>query len=94
MKKASELSVLCDAEVAIIIFSDSGKLYQFSSSDMKGTLSRYNECPEATLEEHETQGSPHYKDQEVRNGRNEAPKISQFYAKPANHYDLISWVYT
>lgn len=31
-KKAFELSVLCDAEVALIIFSPGGKLYEFSSS--------------------------------------------------------------
>lgn len=32
MKKAFELSVLCDAEVALIIFSPRGKLYEFASS--------------------------------------------------------------
>ncbi|OIT03711.1 mads-box protein agl42, partial [Nicotiana attenuata] len=32
MKKAYELSVLCDAEVAVIIFSQKGRLYEFSSS--------------------------------------------------------------
>lgn len=32
LKKAFELSVLCDAEVALIIFSPTGKLYEFSSS--------------------------------------------------------------
>ncbi|EYU39020.1 hypothetical protein MIMGU_mgv11b017468mg [Erythranthe guttata] len=32
LKKAYELSVLCDAEVALIVFSPSGKLYEFSSS--------------------------------------------------------------
>lgn len=32
MKKAYELSVLCDAEVAVMIFSQKGRLYQFSSS--------------------------------------------------------------
>ncbi|XP_057420296.1 agamous-like MADS-box protein AGL14 isoform X1 [Lotus japonicus] len=32
LKKAFELSVLCDAEVALIIFSTTGKLYEFSSS--------------------------------------------------------------
>ncbi|KAL4332960.1 hypothetical protein GQ457_07G009680 [Hibiscus cannabinus] len=32
LKKAFELSVLCDAEVALIIFSTRGKLYEFSSS--------------------------------------------------------------
>lgn len=32
LKKAFELSVLCDAEVALIVFSPRGKLYEFSSS--------------------------------------------------------------
>ncbi|EYU23177.1 hypothetical protein MIMGU_mgv11b017937mg [Erythranthe guttata] len=32
LKKAFELSVLCDAQLALIIFSSTGKLYQFSSS--------------------------------------------------------------
>ena len=31
LKKAYELSVLCDAEVAVIIFSARGKLYEFCS---------------------------------------------------------------
>ncbi|GKU89423.1 hypothetical protein SLEP1_g3561 [Rubroshorea leprosula] len=34
LKKAFELSVLCDVEVAVIIFSQNGKLYKFSSSEM------------------------------------------------------------
>ncbi|KAH0469994.1 hypothetical protein IEQ34_001552 [Dendrobium chrysotoxum] len=32
LKKAFELSVLCDAEIGLIVFSSSGKLYEFSSS--------------------------------------------------------------
>lgn len=32
LKKAKELSVLCDAEVGVIVFSSTGKLYEFSSS--------------------------------------------------------------
>ncbi|KAF1899237.1 hypothetical protein Lal_00019361 [Lupinus albus] len=44
LKKAHELAILCDAEVAVIIFSNTGKLFEFSSSGMKRTLSRYNEC--------------------------------------------------
>jgi len=34
LKKAYELSVLCDAEVGLIVFSPSGKLYEFASSRM------------------------------------------------------------
>jgi MADS-box transcription factor, plant len=31
LKKAKEISVLCDAEVALIIFSDNGKLFDYST---------------------------------------------------------------
>ncbi|CAL5063497.1 unnamed protein product [Urochloa decumbens] len=43
LKKAYELSVLCDAEVALIIFSNRGKLYEFCSgqSSITKTLERY-----------------------------------------------------
>ncbi|CAN4077839.1 unnamed protein product [Withania somnifera] len=41
LKKAYELSVLCDAEVALIIFSPKGKLYEFSSSSTNKTIERY-----------------------------------------------------
>ncbi|KAL7094010.1 hypothetical protein ACP275_11G074400 [Erythranthe tilingii] len=33
IKKAKELSVLCDVDGAVIIFSKSGKLYQYRSTD-------------------------------------------------------------
>ncbi|XP_055821416.1 agamous-like MADS-box protein AGL19 isoform X2 [Solanum dulcamara] len=41
LKKAFELSVLCDAEVALIVFSPKGKLYEFSSSSTHKTIERY-----------------------------------------------------
>ncbi|KAH9690389.1 MADS-box protein SVP [Citrus sinensis] len=41
-KKAEELSVLCDAEVGVIIFSATGKLFESSSSSMKDIIARYN----------------------------------------------------
>ncbi|XP_072984969.1 MADS-box transcription factor 50-like isoform X2 [Typha latifolia] len=41
LKKAFELSVLCDAEVALVVFSPRGKLYEFSSSSMQKTIDRY-----------------------------------------------------
>ncbi|KAE8022459.1 hypothetical protein FH972_008257 [Carpinus fangiana] len=41
LKKAFELSVLCEAEVAVIIFSQKGRLHEFSSSEMQKTIERY-----------------------------------------------------
>ncbi|XVF75770.1 hypothetical protein PTKIN_Ptkin13bG0213700 [Pterospermum kingtungense] len=42
LKKARELSILCDSEVGVIVFSSTGKVYQWSSTSMEHTLSRYN----------------------------------------------------
>ena len=33
LKKAYELSVLCDAQVSLIVFSQRGRLYEFSNSE-------------------------------------------------------------
>ncbi|KAH9676067.1 Agamous-like MADS-box protein AGL8 [Citrus sinensis] len=42
LKKAHEISVLCDAEVALIVFSTKGKLYEYSTeSSMERILERY-----------------------------------------------------
>ncbi|KAI3850451.1 hypothetical protein MKW98_000261 [Papaver atlanticum] len=46
LKKAKELSILCDAQVGLIIFSSTGKLYEFSSTNMKSTMERYNKSNE------------------------------------------------
>lgn len=40
-KKAEELSILCDADVAAIIFSASGKVFEYSSLSMKTILERH-----------------------------------------------------
>ncbi|CAH9128706.1 unnamed protein product [Cuscuta epithymum] len=41
LKKAEELAVLCDAGLALIIFSATGKLFQFASSNMNDVLEKY-----------------------------------------------------
>ncbi|CAN6464726.1 unnamed protein product [Victoria cruziana] len=41
LKKGFELSLLCDVEVALIIFSPSGRLYQYASHEITRTISRY-----------------------------------------------------
>lgn len=40
-KKAHELSVLCSVDVAVFIFGNNKKLYEYSSSDMRELITRY-----------------------------------------------------
>uniref|UniRef100_A0A3Q7ERK5 Agamous-like MADS-box protein AGL8 homolog n=1 Tax=Solanum lycopersicum TaxID=4081 RepID=A0A3Q7ERK5_SOLLC len=46
LKKAKELAILCDAQVGLIIFSSTGKLYEFANNSMKSTIDRYNKIKE------------------------------------------------
>eukprot|EP00250_Pteridium_aquilinum_P021151 c25043_g1_i1 orf=89-988(+) len=49
LKKASELSVLCDAQLALIIFSSTGKLFQFASPNMTKLIERYQKSLKLSL---------------------------------------------
>ncbi|XP_036409765.1 myocyte-specific enhancer factor 2B-like [Megalops cyprinoides] len=46
MKKAYELSVLCDCEIALIIFNGADRLFQYASTDMDKVLLKYTEYNE------------------------------------------------
>ncbi|XP_078526682.1 myocyte-specific enhancer factor 2B-like [Lissotriton helveticus] len=46
MKKAYELSVLCDCEIALIIFNSTSRLFQYASTDMDKVLLKYTEYSE------------------------------------------------
>ncbi|XP_047320373.1 MADS-box transcription factor 23-like [Impatiens glandulifera] len=46
LKKAKELSILCDADVGVMIFSSSGKVYDFSSTSMNAIIERYIQVKE------------------------------------------------
>ncbi|KAK3425713.1 hypothetical protein EUGRSUZ_F02161 [Eucalyptus grandis] len=48
LKKARELAILCDAEVGVVIFSSTGKLYDFASSSMSKVIERYDKLKEET----------------------------------------------
>ncbi|XP_028802774.1 MADS-box protein SVP-like [Neltuma alba] len=41
-KKAEELSVLCDADVGLIVFSSTGKLFEYFSTSKKELLGKYH----------------------------------------------------
>ncbi|XP_023318248.1 myocyte-specific enhancer factor 2 isoform X2 [Trichogramma pretiosum] len=89
MKKAYELSVLCDCEIALIIFSSSNKLYQYASTDMDKVLLKYTEYnePHESLtnkniieKEHKGAMSPESPEQDVPEF-NLTPRTEAKYAK-------------
>nr|QCC72908.1 AP1 [Macadamia integrifolia] len=62
LKKAHEISVLCDAEVALIVFNAKGKLFEYSTdSCMDRILERYEQYSYAERQlvqsDHESQGN-------------------------------------
>ncbi|KAF2608000.1 hypothetical protein F2Q68_00046278 [Brassica cretica] len=45
LKKAKELSVLCDAEIGVVIFSPQGKLFELATKGtMEGVVDKYLKC--------------------------------------------------
>lgn len=44
MKKAYELSIMCNCEISLIIFTESDELYKYASTDLDLTLLKYTEC--------------------------------------------------
>ncbi|XP_022991329.1 MADS-box transcription factor ANR1-like isoform X3 [Cucurbita maxima] len=46
LKKARELSILCDAEVGLIVFSSTGKLYDYSTTSIRSITDRYYKVKE------------------------------------------------
>lgn len=55
MRRAMELSVLCDCEVAVIVYDCTGKLCQYSSVEMEELLSRYSKTCTEPHECHSTE---------------------------------------
>ncbi|KAF3332284.1 DEFICIENS-like MADS-box transcription factor [Carex littledalei] len=51
LKKARELTVLCDAQIAIIMFSNTNKHYEYCSpsTDIKGMYDRYQQVTQTDL---------------------------------------------
>ncbi|XP_062187134.1 MADS-box transcription factor 21-like [Phragmites australis] len=48
LKKAYELSILCDAEIALIVFSGRGRLYEYSNNSVRSTIERYKKASAST----------------------------------------------
>ncbi|XP_075650529.1 agamous-like MADS-box protein AGL11 isoform X4 [Castanea sativa] len=71
LKKACELSVLCDAEVALLIFSSRGRLYEYASNSTKSTIERYkNACLDSSetssIAETNTQVNEYYQQESAK----------------------------
>lgn len=79
MKKAYELSVLCDCEIALIIFSSTNKLYQYASTDMDKVLLKYTEYNEP----HESLTNKNIIEKENKNGT-----MSPDSPEPEDNYTL------
>ncbi|CAJ2666780.1 unnamed protein product [Trifolium pratense] len=76
LKKAFELCVLCDAEVALIIFSSRGKLFQYSSTDINKIIERYRQCRYSKL-------------QAENLGHNDSQNLYQEYLKLKARYESL-----
>ncbi|XP_009351917.2 floral homeotic protein AGAMOUS isoform X3 [Pyrus x bretschneideri] len=66
LKKAYELSVLCDAEVALIVFSNRGRLYEYANNSVKETVERYRKaCADSSNTGLVSEASTQYYQQEA-----------------------------
>uniref|UniRef100_A0A804PQ87 Uncharacterized protein n=1 Tax=Zea mays TaxID=4577 RepID=A0A804PQ87_MAIZE len=56
-KKANEVSILCDAQIRVIIFSGSGRMYEYSSPPWRiaSVFDRYLKAPSTHFEEMDIQ---------------------------------------
>ncbi|CAN6250122.1 unnamed protein product [Urochloa humidicola] len=56
-KKANELAILCDAQIGVIIFSGSGRMYEYSSPPWRiaNIFDRYLKAPSTRFEEMDIQ---------------------------------------
>ncbi|XP_074339343.1 floral homeotic protein AGAMOUS-like isoform X3 [Apium graveolens] len=78
LKKAYELSVLCDAEVALIVFSNRGRLYEYANNSVKGTIERYKKASSDTPNTASvSEANVQYYQQEASKLRRNITKIQQ-----------------
>nr|AKC96435.1 MADS-box transcription factor [Pinus radiata] len=74
-KKAQELSILCEADVALVVFSSTGKLYDYSRSSMKMILDKYSLYP--TTNQNDGQPNLEPETQDIRRIKQQIEEITQ-----------------
>ncbi|PIA24972.1 hypothetical protein AQUCO_13600010v1 [Aquilegia coerulea] len=76
LKKAYELSVLCEAEVALIVFSSRGRLYEYSNNSVKKTIERYKKaCTDSTNSGSVSEANAQFYQQEATKLRNQIASL-------------------
>ncbi|KAF7732483.1 Myocyte-specific enhancer factor 2C [Apophysomyces ossiformis] len=87
MKKAYELSVLCNCDIALIIFNNSNnKLVQYASNDIDKTLMRYTEFTENSEQSRDDDSSNELQsDQENEMDSQRTPQPSMPLNTPHDH---------
>ncbi|ORX44257.1 hypothetical protein DM01DRAFT_1340445 [Hesseltinella vesiculosa] len=95
MKKAYELSVLCDCEVALIIFNNNGKLVQYASTEIDKILMKYTEYnePHESKSNHDFANTNDNDDKGDEDGSISDHATSSYPAKPLNHHDSSSMIH-
>ncbi|OEL19036.1 hypothetical protein BAE44_0019947 [Dichanthelium oligosanthes] len=83
-KKAFELTVLCDAEVALLVFSPAGKLYEYSS--IRCLQSNADEADANQLEKLENLLRTALRDTKSKKNQNDASSDLQSRLR-----DIITW---
>ncbi|XP_004309724.1 PREDICTED: floral homeotic protein AGAMOUS-like isoform 2 [Fragaria vesca subsp. vesca] len=75
LKKAYELSVLCDAEVALIVFSTRGRLYEYANNSVRATIERYKKACDSSNTGSVTEANVQFYQQEASKLRRQIREI-------------------
>ncbi|XP_047069545.1 MADS-box transcription factor 26-like [Lolium rigidum] len=94
LKKAKELSVLCDADIGVMVFSPDGKIYELATNgNMQGLIERYKGSNTEAQSESSKQKNPQIIQQEVLLLRQEIDLLQKglrymYGAKDMDHMNL------
>uniref|UniRef100_A0ACD5URR7 Uncharacterized protein n=1 Tax=Avena sativa TaxID=4498 RepID=A0ACD5URR7_AVESA len=94
LKKAKELSVLCDADIGVLVFSPHGKIYELATNgNMQALIERYKGNNTEAQGESSKQNNPQVMQQEVLLLRQEIDLLQKglrymYGAKDIDHMNL------